>query len=103
VILDPGVVQETGRATDNGTEMGVVLKLPFALDFVSVAVAGKNSLQIRVANLWPNRVIGTPACPQASALRTPTIPATQPVRPCSLQSFWGLPGGRLPAGYQCVP
>ena len=63
IVLDLGAVYETARVTVNGKQMGVVWKLPYALDITSAVVPGKNSLQIQVTNLWPNRIIGDQSLP----------------------------------------
>lgn len=63
-ILNLGAVQVTGRVLVNGKEMGVVWKLPYALDITSAVVAGKNTLEVEVTNLWPNRIIGDASLPE---------------------------------------
>ena len=42
----------------NGKDMGVLWKPPFRLDATRVVMPGTNLLEVRVANLWPNRLIG---------------------------------------------
>ena len=36
---------------------------PFRVDIASVVKAGDNALEIQVANLWPNRLIGDQSLP----------------------------------------
>ena len=51
----------------NGTPVGWILwKPPFQVDVTGVLKPGKNHIQIRVTNLWPNRMIGDQ---QPSALK----------------------------------
>ena len=63
VILNLGAVRETAQVTVNGREIGIVWKLPYSRDITSAAVAGNNTLVIKVTNLWPNRIIGDQSLP----------------------------------------
>ncbi len=63
VVLDLGTVRETARITVNGKPVGVVWKLPYALDITSAVARGNNSLKVQVTNLWPNRIIGDQSLP----------------------------------------
>ena len=59
VILDLGVVKEIAEVSVNGTPVGGILwKPPFRADVTSVLKPGTNHLQVKVTNLWPNRIIG---------------------------------------------
>ena len=42
----------------NGQDLGILWKAPFRVDITKVAKAGDNELEVRVTNLWPNRLIG---------------------------------------------
>jgi hypothetical protein len=42
----------------NGRSLGVVWKTPFRVDATSALKPGANTLEIKVANLWVNRLIG---------------------------------------------
>jgi hypothetical protein len=42
----------------NGEDLGVLWKPPFRLDITSHLKVGENHLVIKVANTWPNRMIG---------------------------------------------
>lgn len=56
--LDLGKVQEMAEVSVNGKSLGAFWKPPFAIDIGAVAKAGKNSIEVRVANHWRNRLIG---------------------------------------------
>jgi len=56
--LDLGRVLCFAEVTLNGNELGVWWKPPFAADVTALVHAGKNSLKVRVTNLWVNRLIG---------------------------------------------
>ncbi|GAA4304648.1 hypothetical protein GCM10023143_09260 [Compostibacter hankyongensis] len=63
VMLDLGSVQNLAEVSVNGKPAGVLWKLPFALDVTPWIKAGRNTVEIRVANLWPNRIIGDQQLP----------------------------------------
>jgi hypothetical protein len=58
VQLDLGTVKNVAEVLVNGRPLGVLWKAPFKLDITAALQAGDNRLQIRVTNLWPNRLIG---------------------------------------------
>ncbi|MBL8764049.1 MAG: hypothetical protein JNM07_07250 [Phycisphaerae bacterium] len=58
VTLDLGTVREIAEVTLNGKDLGIWWKPPFAADVSSIARPGKNTLSVRVTNLWVNRLIG---------------------------------------------
>jgi hypothetical protein len=64
MTLDLGAVRETGRIAINGKAIGVVWKQPYTVDVTTAVVAGKNTLEIQVTNLWPNRIIGDQSLPE---------------------------------------
>ena len=63
--LDLGDVQVMAQVKLNGRDLGVLWKPPFRVDITNVVKPGGNTLEIRVANLWPNRMIGDAALPVA--------------------------------------
>jgi hypothetical protein len=42
----------------NGRNLGVWWKPPFRAGIADAAIQGRNELEVRVTNLWPNRMIG---------------------------------------------
>jgi hypothetical protein len=66
--LDLGEVQVMAQVTLNGHNLGILWKPPFKLDVTEALQAGQNQLEIRVADLWPNRMIGDSALPLAQRL-----------------------------------
>lgn len=56
--LNLGSVREIAEVILNGRNLGVLWKKPFRLDVRKVVREGENELEIRVTNLWPNRLIG---------------------------------------------
>jgi hypothetical protein len=59
IVLDLGSVQNLAEVSVNGKAVGGVLwKPPFQADVTSALRAGPNRVEIKVTNLWPNRMIG---------------------------------------------
>ncbi len=56
--LDLGEVQVMAEVVVNGENLGVLWKEPYCIDVTAAMRPGRNQLQIRVANLWLNRLIG---------------------------------------------
>jgi hypothetical protein len=63
--LDLGEVQVMAQVKLNGHDLGILWKPPFCVEVTGALRAGRNTLEIRVANLWPNRMIGDAALPEA--------------------------------------
>jgi alpha-L-rhamnosidase/Glycosyl hydrolases family 2, sugar binding domain len=58
VELDLGKVHEIAEVAVNGQTEGIAWKPPYSVDITDAVKAGKNTLSIKVVNLWPNRLIG---------------------------------------------
>jgi hypothetical protein len=56
--LDLGDVKDLAEVVVNGKSVGVVWKKPFRIDVTNALKSGKNTLEIKVTNLWVNRLIG---------------------------------------------
>ncbi len=56
--LDLGDVQVIAEVKLNGRDLGILWKPPFRLDVTKIVHSGRNDLEVRVTNLWPNRLIG---------------------------------------------
>ncbi len=66
LFLDLGQVDVIARVSLNGQDLGLLWKPPFRLDITRAAVAGDNRLEVKVTNLWPNRMIGDQQLPEDS-------------------------------------
>ena len=58
IYLDLGEVNNLARIRVNGKDMGVVWTAPFRIKITDAVIPGENKIDIEVANLWPNRLIG---------------------------------------------
>ena len=57
--IDLGSVKNLARVKVNGYDLGVAWKAPFRLEIPAAYLhQGINSLEVKVINLWPNRIIG---------------------------------------------
>jgi hypothetical protein len=65
-------VQVIAEVRLNGRNLGIVWKAPYAVDVTSAIRPGKNTLEVRVANLWVNRLIGDERFPDDSEWTTST-------------------------------
>ncbi len=56
--LDLGEVANLAEVTVNGNPLGIVWKAPYRIDVSKALRPGSNTVEVRVANLWVNRLIG---------------------------------------------
>jgi hypothetical protein len=56
--LDLGVVKNLAEVIVNGKSLGIVWKQPFRVDVTNALKEGENNIEIKVTNLWVNRLIG---------------------------------------------
>jgi hypothetical protein len=88
--LDLGSVHELAEVRVNGALVGTAWHAPFRLDIGAAIKPGKNILEVRVANLWINRLIGDAQKPTALGAQKvtwtalPAYRADAPLRPSGL-------------------
>ena len=63
VWIDLGTVKNFAEVSLNGHEFGVLWKPPFRVNVTAAAKPGRNTLLVKVTNLWPNRLIGDEQLP----------------------------------------
>jgi hypothetical protein len=63
LCLDLGRVEVVARVRLNGKDCGITWKPPYRVEVSESLQAGKNDLQIEVANTWVNRLIGDEQLP----------------------------------------
>ena len=64
LMLDLGTLYNLAEVYVNGEKIGVLWKKPFTIDISKAVKAGENHLEIKVVNLWPNRIIGDQFLPE---------------------------------------
>jgi hypothetical protein len=58
LLLDLGSVKNLAEVTVNGQPLGILWKTPFCADMTGWLKPGANTVEIKVTNLWVNRLIG---------------------------------------------
>lgn len=64
ISLDLGKVGVMAEVIVNGTNLGVLWKAPYNVDITKAVKAGENRIEVRVINLWKNRLIGDAKHPE---------------------------------------
>jgi hypothetical protein len=84
--LDLGNVKNLAEVSVNGTPLGVVWKTPFRVNVTGVVKPGTNEVQIKVTNLWVNRLIGDqqPGATKYTYTTQPFYNADSPLLPSGL-------------------
>jgi len=85
--LDLGDVKNIAEVKVNGKVLGVVWKRPFRVDVSNELIAGDNLIEIKVTNLWVNRLIGDQQSSAAEKITYTTMPfyqANSPLLPSGL-------------------
>ena len=63
LYLDLGRVSVIAEAKLNDRDLGILWKPPFRVEVTDILHPGANELEVRVVNLWPNRLIGDEQLP----------------------------------------
>lgn len=82
IWLDLGEVHEIAEVSINGRLAGSAWHAPYRVNIGAVTRPGCNRVQVRVANLWVNRMIGDaqPGATKISWSATATYTANAPLR-----------------------
>jgi hypothetical protein len=81
LFLNLGRVAVIAQVVLNGRDLGVVWTQPFRLDATDALRPGANTLEVRVANLWPNRLIADAGLPPEKRITATTWNPFQPETP----------------------
>ena len=86
VIIDLGNVADLAEVYVNGKFCGTAWKQPYRVDATEALKAGDNTLKIKVANTWPNRLIGDeqPGAERVAWTDSRAYRAEDPLRPAGL-------------------
>lgn len=84
--LDLGDVRELAEVSINGKPAGAAWHPPYRVEIGSAVKKGKNRLEVKVANLWVNRLVGDkqPGATKLTWTAMPTYKADAPLRPSGL-------------------
>jgi hypothetical protein len=66
VYLDLGKVAVMAQVRLNGRDLGILWKSPFRVEATQALQPGENLLEVKVTNLWVNRMIGDAQLPEDS-------------------------------------
>jgi hypothetical protein len=66
VFLDLGKVAIMAEVNLNGHDLGILWKPPFRVEVTGLLKPGENRLEVKVVNLWINRMIGDERLPEDS-------------------------------------
>jgi hypothetical protein len=85
--VDLGGVENLAEVSVNGKPLGIVWKKPFRVDVTGALKQGENAVEIKVTNLWVNRMIGDrqPDAPKQFTFTRPVFyKADSPLLPSGL-------------------
>ena len=86
--LDLGAVKNLAEVRVNGKDCGVLWKEPFRVDVTDAVHVGTNHLEVKVTNLWPNRLIRDQQLPEDQRITWTSVSLYKPADPL-------LPSGLL--------
>jgi hypothetical protein len=86
LLLDLGNVGEVAAVRVNGTDVGTAWKAPYRVDVTRALRKGRNRVEVDVANLWVNRLIGDaqPGATRRTVTNGPSYTADARLRPSGL-------------------
>jgi hypothetical protein len=90
LVLDLGVVKEIAEVSVNGTPVGLLWRSPFRADVSGALKPGANRLEIKVTNLWANRMIGDQELPEDKRFTWSTFNPYDPKLPIVKTFHLGL-------------
>ena len=85
--IDLGDVKNLAEVFVNGKSLGIIWKKPFRLNASDAINVGENNVEIKVTNLWVNRLIGDAQPGVTTRLTYTTMPfyqANSPLQPAGL-------------------
>ncbi|HEY0106648.1 MAG TPA: glycosyl hydrolase [Rhizomicrobium sp.] len=89
LTLDLGDLHEVAEVSLNGHPLGILWNPPFTMDITGAVRSGENVLQVKVANLWVNRLIGDMQPGVTQKYTFTTIPTYEPDAPLRSSGLLG--------------
>ena len=75
LFLDLGRVEVMAEVMLNGKNLGIIWQRPYKVDITEAVKGGTNHLEVKVTNLWPNRLIGDEQVPEMYKFPAPSAAA----------------------------
>jgi len=98
VTLNLGEVKNIAEVSVNGKPLGILWKPPFRVGIADAIKPGKNILEIKVTNLWPNRLIGDEKLHPDPSLDYAGGKTSRSLVPLKSIPAWVKAGGKSPVG-----
>jgi hypothetical protein len=102
LFLELGDLAEIAEVTLNGKRLGLAWLPPYRIEISGAVRAGANQLEVRVANLWANRLNGDSLLPEADRFTRSNLDRIQ-TDPTSDSSYGRVPGGKTRPVYDKIP
>ena len=96
-MLDLGDVRELAELSINGRPLGIVWHSRYKVDVTDAVKPGENTVEVKVTNLWVNRLIGDrqPGAKKYTFTVMPTYKADAPLRLSGLLAVCGKKARRV--------
>jgi hypothetical protein len=102
LFLQLGDLAEIADVTVNGKDLGVVWLPPYRIEISGAVRSGSNRLEIRVANLWANRLNADSLRPETERFTRSNLDRIQ-TDPTSDSSYGRVPLGKTRPVYTEIP
>jgi hypothetical protein len=102
LFLELGDLAEIAEVTLNGKRLGLTWLPPYRIEISGAVHAGANQLEIRIANLWANRLNGDSLRPESTRFTRSNLDRIQ-TDPTSDSSYGKVPNGKTRPVYTEIP
>jgi len=102
LFLELGGLAEIAEVTLNGQRLGLVWLPPYRIEISGAVRPGRNEVEIRVANLWANRLNADSLRPEPDRFTRSNIDRIQ-TDPTSDSSYGLVPRGKVRPVYNKIP
>jgi hypothetical protein len=102
LFLQLGSLAEIAEVTLNGKHLGLAWLPPYRIEISGAVRAGTNQVEIRVANLWANRLNGDSLRPESDRFTRSNLDRIQ-TDPTSDSSYGRVPRGKTRPVYTNIP